>query len=243
MTIVAFDIETATPASDDNNAPLGVTCAATFAVDEERHPPYDCTVGNLRLWHSDYAPRMNQNDLTKMIEYLLAQSAHGVDVVAWNSVGFDFRVSALEFDQADKIQQKIRHLALRSIDPAFSMFCARGYMIGLNTAASGLGVTGKLDGMNGLEAISAWQENREQQDLVLEYVGQDAIATANVWAKALQAKSLPWTSQSGRRQRFRFYEVNGMTVAESLLTQEPNTSWMSNPRSRSEITAWLEAAS
>ena len=242
MTIVAFDIETAAPASDDNDTPLGVTCAATFAVDEQAHqPPYDGNMGELHLWHSDYAPRMNQSDLTKMIEYLIGHAA-GSDIVAWNSVGFDFRVLALEFDRADEMQQKIRRLALRSIDPAFSMFCARGYMIGLNTAAVGLDVAGKLDRMNGLEAISAWQEGRQRQDLVLKYVGQDAIATANVWAKALQVKSLPWTSQSGRRQRFRFYEVNGMTVAESRLTREPNTAWMSNPRSRSEITAWLEAA-
>ena len=69
---------------------------------------------------------------------------------------------------------------------------------------------------------------------------QDAIATANVWAAASRVKSLPWMSQSGRRQRFRFREVDGMTVRDALRTRVPNSSWMTNPRSRDEITAWLD---
>ena len=240
--IVTIDIETAKMARDDNNAPLGVTCAATFAINNEGSlsPPYTRADGELRLWHSNYAPQMRACDLAELIEYLISESETGADIVAWNSIGFDFRILALEFDREDKVQHTIKQIALRSIDPAFSMFCARGYMIGLNTAAHGLHMPGKLAGMDGLEAITAWQEGRERQDLVLKYVGQDAIATANVWAAASRVKSLPWMSQSGRRQRFRFREVDGMTVRDALRTRVPNSSWMTNPRSRDEITAWLD---
>ena len=56
----------------------------------------------------------------------------------------------------------------------FHVFCAKGYGLGLDKAARGMGLPGKTAGMDGSMAPLLWK-NREFQK-VLDYVAQDVRA-------------------------------------------------------------------
>jgi len=96
-----------------------------------------------------------------------------------------------------------------------------------------------------VEALGIEPGTREAQDLCLEYVGQDARLTVDVYAAILESGTLPWTSRSGRpnvwRPAFKDGERTRMlTVNEALKTPKPDTSWMSNPKTRQSCFAWTE---
>lgn len=242
---VTFDLEIATEipeGTEDWKAlrPLGITCAATFLVDGDVH--------ELQIWHpaecDETTPalpdRMNASECRVMTDYLLRMERDGFDIVTWNGLGFDFDVLAEEVCEPD-YHARVADLALRHIDPAFAMFCDKGFMIGLNTAAQGMGVVGKIEGMHGDLAPVMWKQGRAAQDKVLEYVGQDAIATANVYQAILENGALYWTARSGRRNYWRGVHNSAIRFVSSALgTPEPDTSWMDNPWPRAKFYGWTE---
>lgn len=255
MRIVAFDIETAGPAINDRatwTTPLGVTCAATFAGDTDVPGPYSAAMGDLRRWHGAaegnglYPGQMTQADIIWLLAYLWQCHENGYAIVAWNSVSFDWYELFLNVKDDPQWAERVREMARASIDPAFLVICAKGYSIGLNKSAQALGVPGKLDGMTGLESITAWTESRERQDLVLQYVSQDAIATANVWQAIEAGQTVRWISSKGKPLAVAFHEVAGLTVREAVRTPHPDTAWMARspgpfgPHFREDVAAWLE---
>ena len=80
-TFLAFDIETAkeVPGDDFNwkpHRPLGISCAATFAVDSDAP----------RLWHGGVgsgapSPRLNQDEAARLVNYLSEMVAAGYMIV------------------------------------------------------------------------------------------------------------------------------------------------------------------
>lgn len=237
---LAFDLETAQLA-DGANYDLGITCAAMVQVDDAGN------IGEPRCWQGaetelgDYAPTMTSAEASAMLDELLYWQARGGQVVTWNGTSFDWRVLAATLAGEPAAVGRVKRLALSHIDPAFTMFCHKGFMIGLTTAAAGLGVAGKLDGMTGVEAVTAWQEGRERQELVLRYVGQDCVALALVYRAALKLQGFDWQAKSGRFNSWRCATL-ALTVAEALRVPEPDTSWMHEPRTRAELVGWALGA-
>lgn len=232
---VAFDLETATLADNENYA-LGITCAAAVASD-----------GTHYTWHGAvdpttdlYAPRMTTEEVRAMLRNLMDLQARGYQVVTWNGAAFDFRVMAAELAGDTTHVAAAQRLALEHVDPAFSMFAHKGFMCGLNAAAQGLGVTGKLAGMCGAEAVTAWQESRTQQDLVLRYVLEDCAALGRVYEAAARIGGIRWITKAGRASYWPCSQIATMTVAEALNVPQPDTSWMSTPRTRADLVGWLE---
>lgn len=230
---VAFDLETATLADNETYA-LGITCAAAVA-----------SAGTQYTWHGAldpatgmYAARMTAFQIQTMLQDLIALHAQGFQVVTWNGAAFDFRVMAAELAGDPAHVAAAQRLALAHVDPAFSMLTHRGFVCGLNAAATGLGVAGKLAGMCGAEAVSAWQESREQQDLVLRYVIEDCVALGRVVEAAERAQGIRWVTKAGRVSFWGCPEVATLTVAEALNVPQPDTSWMSNPRTRADLVGW-----
>ena len=236
---VAFDIETVEPAPNDYSSyDLGITCAATYTND-----------GSLKIWHGKeqpdgrYADRMDEDDIFALVQELCRDQIP----VSFNGLGFDFRVihEAVESPSTKKI---VRHLAIHHIDMAFNMLCDKGYMIGLAAMAEGLGLPGKTEGMDGLRAIDMWKGTRAEQSLVLEYVGQDARATAYAYEALVQQGQVYWTTKKGARARYpwepRFVEKSFdqttrlQLVVEANDTPEPDTSWMTSPLPRSKFIEW-----
>ena len=162
-----------------------------------------------------------------------------------------------------KYKKKVANLALGHIDPFFNMFCDKGYGIGLQKMSSALGVEGKLEGMHGSLAPYMWTGNSdgvseegleevrhflsepgtmEAQETCLDYVKQDARATYDIYQGLIHTRNVYWTTRKGNVSRYpwtpRRMGDRLYTCAESLRTREPNTSWMDEPRKRSELMGW-----
>jgi len=257
MKFVAFDIETLNPApeSKDGNYDLGITCIGACIVDGDK-----CKT---RVWHGKeefgcYSKKMKQYDVYEFVQKIKLWMNKEYDIVSWNGVGFDLRVINTYCD--------VSQIAPLTIDPFFQMLCEKGYGVGLNTAALGMGVPGKTEGMDGLKAVQMWTLSRDAQEKVLEYVTQDALTTANVYKSIVESGRLTWVSRSGRTNWWRPVLINEngdsssfvesrtdfirlscedgekslrmLTMAESLNIPKPDTSWMSNPWTREEFYGW-----
>jgi hypothetical protein len=244
---VSFDLEIATivpeEGSWDDYRPLGISCAATYT-----------SRGDLRLWcgewkDGEFSERMTPGECQDLVAYLTDALSDGYRPLTWNGASFDFRTLYEECALADGDKEywlaKCVRLALAHYDPAFQMLCEKGFMVGLKTAAEGLGVAGKTEGMSGALAPKMWAEGCEAQDMVLEYFAQDVRATAAVWEALHGQGRLPWVSRSGRANEWepRSIHPSGgdprmLMVDEAWRLPYPDTSWMSNPRTRGSVLEW-----
>jgi len=242
MKVAAFDLEISNELPDgggdwQQHAPLGISCAATLDSD-----------GNLRLWHGGvlqvdsmrdaYPPQMSPGECRELTQFLVEMQAEGYTVVTWNGLGFDLPV--LAYECGDVISHdNLRDLALAHIDVGFSMFCEKGFMVGLDTAARGMGVAGKIEGMHGDLAPVMWKQGKAAQEKVLEYVAQDVRATLGVYEAVAESGYLRWISKSGRGCMWVPARKRITTVKEALAMPEPDTSWMSDPWPRSKFSGWM----
>jgi len=148
--LLAFDIETAkdVPGEDFNwkpHRPLGITCIASLSNKTPSEVP--------RIWYSREsngipAPKMTQADVASFIEFLSEAMADGVVPISWNGLAFDFDILAEE----SSLVNECKRLARNHIDMMFHVVCEKGFPVALKNAASGLGVQGKLSGIEGFDA-------------------------------------------------------------------------------------------
>jgi len=243
MDFVTFDIEIAQEIPEGCKdyhvvAPLGITCAAKN-MNGFGAVAYTPAVGA----DGNYRERMTREECVMMLEDLEFLKSEGFAIVTWNGLGFDFQVLAeectlgLHGQERDEIWRRVGDLAWNSYDPGFQMVCEKGFMIGLQAAATGLGVQGKTEGMHGDLAPVMWKQGREKQDLVISYVKQDVVATANVWKALTGASFLPWTAKSGRRNVWNYRKMLPANMANAI--PRPDTSWMSDPRPPESFYKWI----
>lgn len=244
MKLCSFDIETATVTPDDEDPhkfrPLGICVAATQLVDTE--------LGQLGIypalsWHrykdtdSLYPSKLEPVEVQILVDYLYGAWQEGYVPLTWNGLGFDFDIMAEEsFDQESAAL--CANMALHHYDMAFQMLCDKGFMVGMQAAALGLGLHGKSEGMHGDLAPKLWAQSRADQDKVIDYVKQDVQTTSEIALRLMETKALTWTSKSGRPNRWPVAKL--LTVSEALQTPEPDTSWMSQPRTRVSCLKWTE---
>ena len=227
-----FDIETGgeIPEGADwrDHRPLGITCAALYAPE----------LGDPITWagqgaDGEIADRMSREDLRLMVATLRHIQEHrGFTLVTWNGMGFDWDVLAEE----SGLHGECAALALDHIDMMFHIFCKKGYRLGLDAAAKGMGVEGKTEGMDGGAAVRMWADG-ERED-VIDYCAQDVRCTQELAAACEKAGSLKWTSQAGKRQS-QSLRVGWLTVRQCLKLPLPDTSWMNDPTPRESFTDWL----
>lgn len=248
---LAFDIEIAKVFPDDEedwdkHRPFGISCAATLAICPGADP-------SLGLWYGgsncvEWGPfemlpaQMDEEDCGDLVQYLANVVYFGYTIVTWNGLGFDFDVLAEE--APENMRGLIEELALSHIDIGWQMFCERGFMCGLDSAAKGLGVKGKTEGMSGSLAPKMWAVSRQEQDKVLEYVAQDVRTTAAVYDKLLEVGELSWITKAGTPSRNPWIPNNIcggslMSVEEAGKLSVPNVKWMKDPWKRSKFTSWL----
>ncbi len=147
LTYVALDLEIARIIPDsarswDMYRPFGITCAATVQSD-----------GSSRIWHGvtaggGLADRMTRDEVVQFVEYLENEASSGKTLLTWNGAGFDFSVLAEE----SGLRSVCQELAYQHVDMMFHFFCVTGFALGLDKAARGLGLPGKLAGMTGADA-------------------------------------------------------------------------------------------
>ena len=87
--------------------------------------------------------------------------------------------------------------------------------------------------------------SRAAQDLCLAYVRQDSHVTAEVYKAILKRPAgFRWTTRKGKRSYRPWVPARTeagalLTVAEALRLPEPDTSWMSAPRTRASFMEWF----
>ena len=229
---LAFDLETVKPFPTGEDwrphRPLGMSCAAAHAED------LDLTWFS-RNEDGTIADVMSIQDLRAMVEQLasLTEPQNGYTIVTWNGLGFDFDVLAEE----SQLQDVCTQMALFHVDMMFHTFAVKGYPLGLDTAAKGMGLEGKTEGMDGGKALEMWAQGDRQP--VIDYCAQDVRATLDLVLACEKAGRLEWISRSGRRQ---ILTLRGgwMNVKEAISIPEPDNSWMSDPISRNKFTDWLK---
>ncbi len=229
---VAFDIETAkdVPGEDFNwkpHRPLGICCAATLCSDAQEPV----------LWHgkkADGTPagRMSQAEARGLVDGLGAMVSKGYILLTWNGLGFDFDILAEESGHL----KECRELALRHVDMMFHVFCEKGFPVGLDKAAQGLGIPGKPPGMSGLLAPKMWSQGRH--DEVLGYVAQDVRIAMQIASTCERQRRFSWLTRKGTTSTMDLRR-GWLTVREALQLPQPDTSWMKEPIPRQEFTRWL----
>jgi len=225
---LAFDIEIAKALPEgetdwNEHRPLGITCAAAISDDQTF------------LWHAndqgEFRPQMAPHQVRRMLGRLMALVEGGYTILTWNGLGFDFDVLAEESQMFDKC----RELALNHVDMMFHFFCEKGYPVGLDAAAKGMGLPGKPKGMDGAQAPALWEQGEYHK--VLHYVSQDVKNTLDLALAVEKAGQLNWTARSGRPNSWACSEW--ITVKEAMGLPEPDTSWMTDPWPRSKFYDWL----
>jgi hypothetical protein len=229
---LAFDLEISKSFPSDAAdwrpyRPFGISCAATLTSEQE-----------LRLWYGrtaegEPAAQMSRDEAIALVDFLQDAVASGCQIVTWNGLGFDFDILAEESGE----YQRCREIAAGHIDMMFHVFCARGFPLALDKAAQGMRLRGKLPGMSGELAPILWAQGDYQK--VLDYVAQDVDITLRLFYAGNQTRRLAWLSNRGRPQDL-ILPQGWLSVNQAMQLPLPDTSWMSNPWSRSKFTRWME---
>ena len=229
---LAFDIEIAKPIPEgtedwDLHRPFGISCAAVVGTD-----------GAPRIFHGagasgGMADRMSKDEASELVRFLVTEAESGKTILTWNGAGFDFHVLAEE----SGMEGLCRQLALDHVDMMFHFFCLKGFALGLDKAARGMGLAGKTAGMTGALAPIYWQQGRRQE--VLDYVQQDVTTTLQVCGAVERMKSLYWWTDRGNQQSVPMPR-GWLTVAEAQKLPLPDTSWMRTPWPRTKFTGWMK---
>lgn len=220
----AFDIETAGLAERERDK-LDIFCAAIATEDSARPAFYLPACGK---------GCFSAGDAQKFVRELHALADSGYTLLSWNGLSFDFPVLA----SASGLHEVCAKLALRHVDIMFHVVCARGHYLGLDKAARGMGLAGKLQGVTGAKAPELWAAG--QRELVLDYLAQD-VKTLLELALAIEKRGgVRWVSGSGRENFLAMERL--LTVEEALALPLPDTSWMTDPPDRQKLAAWATDA-
>ena len=233
--VIAFDLEIVKDIPEGtlwrDIRPLGISCAATLMNDEPLGYPWFHKNKN----NAPISGSIEAYELKEMIDYMIEWHNAGYTVITWNGLGFDFDVLAEESGMVDECKE----LALKHVDMMFQFFCMKGFPVGLDAVARGLGLGGKMAGMSGALAPILWASpNLKDRLKVLRYVHQDAVSTLEIFERASEVGRIDWITQKGKTSSC---WLNGWkTVKECLELPLPDNSWMDNPISREEFYAWTK---
>ncbi len=227
---LAFDIETANllpeGADLDSFGPLDISVVAAVGDD-----------GGARVVHSVQdgrpAPRLTQADAAAFLQWLREQQRSGARIVAWNGVSFDLKM----IGHAAGDLQLAAEVALDSYDPMLQFFYRRGFPIGLQAVAGGMGL-GLKKSMSGADAPEQWAKGNFQQ--VIEYVQGDCRMTLEIARAIEKAREVRWNTKRGTISSERMAAL--LTTREVLRLPPPDQSWMDTPIPPAKFTAWFPAS-
>lgn len=230
---LAFDIETAKvlPESVDDILsfrPLGICCAAAVASDIDKP----------LVWHGRQSAgkpseRMSRDEVAQLVRDLCHFVDKGYTIVTWNGLAFDFDIMAEE----SGLLEDCSRLAMAHVDLLFHAFCLLGYRVGLQKAAEGMGLHGKLAGMCGGLAPEVWVAGDHQK--VIDYCVQDVRATLELAVECDKQGELRWITQQGKLRKVPLAQ-GWMRAEDALRLPDVDTSWMTEPPTREQFIRWME---
>lgn len=217
-----------------NHRPLGITCAATF---ERVSAPLQFINKPMTAW-VDY-----EHDAVDIVNGLINLTNDGYEIVTWNGLSFDFDVLAEE----SGMYKECAELALNHVDLMFIVVTLRGHFLGLDKAAKGVGIKGKLhevtlsDGtiledMSGARAPELWKAGEYQA--VLDYLADDVRSTLELAEWVRDNKKIRWTSEKGYEQVIHVPKL--YTVKECLDLNPILPKWVTNPVSKKSMMEWID---
>ncbi len=228
--ILSFDIELSdvfdlAPNEDiEVHAPFHISTAATAVHG-----------GDERNWVSndlDGAPSTNltRDRAHELLEYLEEQQDRGVDVFAWNGLGFDLKWIG---HNADDMQLAAR-VAMRSFDPMFQFFMTAGFPVGLAKVAEAMKVP-IAKSMDGADAPQAWRDGRHQE--VMDYCMGDCRMTNLVVREIQNKQRIAWVTSKGTISSKPIPKLR--PVSRVIEDPDPDQSWMTKPILRTKFYAWV----
>ena len=262
-TVLAFDIEIASPFPEDGEwrgKGLGVSVVGLCQQDYLGNQVVSVVTPNEPPGTQPYERSMSPTAVGAVIERLMHESMRGIKVLSWNGLGFDLPFMLEEAGAA--WEDDVSRLAFNHYDLAFQMFCRKGFMAGMDKTAKAMGLSGKTKGMSGEFAPPMWSGtaddemiakiraafnvmpgSRDAQEIVIEYVKQDAITTVEVVKAVAEKGVLSWITRKGTVSRWVLRSQLGasaiMPVSRCMVLPEPDQSWMTDPRSRDDYTGWM----
>lgn len=224
---LAFDIETANllPADADLDrfGPLDISVAAALAES-----------GASKLFHSmaagKPAPKLDRETAQQLLQWLRQQQQAGARLVAWNGVSFDLQM----IGHAAGNLELAAEVALDCFDPMLQFFYRRGFPVGLQAVASGMGLELKKS-MSGADAPEQWAQGNYQQ--VIEYVQGDCRITLEVARAIERAREVRWLTKRGTYSSERFSAL--LRTREVIAGPLPDQSWMDTPIPPERFTRWF----
>ncbi len=230
MKILSFDIEISDifdlkPGEDiEKYAPFHISVASTAIPGGEE-----------KVWYSEGDDGVPLKTVSKelandLLVYLEKMQNEGYMVCAWNGLKFDLQwigYNAGNFELAQKV-------ALRSYDPMFQFFNARGFPVGLGAVAKALRINQeKL--MTGDNAPIEWERGNYQ--LVMDYVLGDSQITNKIVSEIINRKSISWVTKAGKVSSEWIGKLK--TVEQVIKEPGPDQSWMSTPMKKESFYSWF----
>lgn len=210
----------------------------------EKYAPFDVAVaatqisgGEHRLWFSpgaDDKPSVNmqQREARELLDYLEQMQRGGCAVCAWNGLSFDLQWVARAADDLPAASR----IARAMYDPMFQFFKLKGFPIGLEAVAKGLGI-GMKKSMDAADAPREWQAGNHKR--VFEYVLGDVRMTNEIVSTIESRREIAWITQRGKRSTVPLPKLK--TVEDCMRDPMPDQSWMDNPIAQDKFTRWLAA--
>ena len=217
-----------------NHRPLGITCAAVY----QHVPAHALFISSpVRAW-VDY-----QHTPQDIVNGLIDLVHNGYTIVGFNSLSFDFDVLAEE----SGMYKECAELALIHVYLMFIVVTLRGHFLGLDKAAKGANIQGKLhdvtlsngqklDDMSGGKAPGLWKAG--EYKAVLDYLADDVRSTLELAEWIEKNKMIRWISERGYEQKI--YVPKLYTVRECLELDPILPDWVTNPVERKSMMEWIK---
>ena len=186
-------------------------------------------------------PFMTKETAKELVLKMLAYLKIGIPPFTWNGCAFDFALLA----QYSGLVKECAELALNGVDGMLLITFNKGYFLGLDAALIGAGLETKTHSvtlnnglifseMSGKLAPKMWQDG--EYEAVKTYLAGDVIRPLELISAIEKNHGIRWTSKTGKSM----FQSTPLTPVKDLFKLPlPNTSWMSDPKPRSEFVNWI----
>jgi hypothetical protein len=189
----------------------------------------------------DDIPYMTKETACRLVNAMMDKYKQGYIPFTWNGLSFDFQL----LGKYSGMLEECGILALNSIDGMFIVVANKGFFLGLDKALIGFNLETKRhkvnlnDGtevtdMSGAKAPAFWRDGEYQA--VKDYLYVDVVQPLALAEQIEKQRCIKWTSNAGKPM---YFSTPLKTVLECLKMPEVDTSWMTNPKPRSEFYSWI----
>ena len=193
---------------------------------------------DLRYFYDE--PHMTKETAKQLVMGMMYYYSIGYVPFTWNGTSFDFYILA----QYSGLVKECAELALQGVDGMLLITFNRGYFLGLDAALMGAGLETKqhdvklnsgLDfSMSGRDAPKMWRDG--EFEAVKTYLAGDVFRPLDLIDAIQRNGGIRWVSKTGKNM----FQPTPLTPVKDLFKLKlPDTSWMENPKPRSEFVNWI----